>query len=817
MAKALVRKAGSGQGRRRTRAGGHEQETPSTKVSALDFREILETVPAAVYATDAVGRITFYNDAAATLWGCRPELGESTFCGSWKLYWPDGTPMQHDECPMALALQQKQPVRGMEAIAERPDGTRVRFLPYPTPICDASGDLIGAVNLLVDTSERRRTEERIAASELRYRGIVENVRVAVFEEDFSAVLDMLDEIREQGVSDLRGYFRARPEQLAAAIRRVRVSDANNFAIELFEADRKETLLKSLGDIFLPETAAVFVEELLALWEGRRRFESEATQRTLSDRRLDVIFTMAFGGERCEHTLVSILDISARKAAERALLEERHRLETLNRIAKSVSGNFELEHMVQSVTDAATELSGAKFGAFFYNVIDEQGERYLLYTLSGAPRAAFEKFGIPRNTALFEATFRGAGIVRSDDIRTDPRYGRNPPHYGMPDGHLAVVSYLAVPVVSRSGEVHGGLFFGHDQPGVFTKESEDLVAGIATHAAIAIDNARLLRAAQAEIEQHRRAEQVERRLTAVVESCDDAIVSKDLNGIIRTWNRGAERLFGYTEEEVVGKPITILIPLDRQDEEPGILARIRRGERIDHYETVRQRKDGSLVETSLTVSPIEDADGTIVGASKVARDITERRRAEAHKDLLLNEMQHRIKNTLAMVQAVAMQTMRGAPGDELAMFVARLHALAGVHELLTCQDADRARVGEIVRRALKPFQEKHQEKFLIEGPEAASLDANRSVLLSMAVHELATNAVKYGALSNGSGQVRIAWQLRQDHGLKLRWQETGGPPVKPPQRKGFGSRLIESALRGELGSARLEFAPEGVTCILEIAG
>src|ERR671919_367917 len=193
MAKALVRKAGSGLGRRRTRPGGHldghDQETSSPAVSALDCREILETVPAAIYTTDAAGRITFYNDAAATLWGCRPELGERTFCGSWKLYWPDGAPMQYDECPMALALQQKRPVRGMEAIAERPDGTRVPFLPYPTPMYDASGDLIGAVNLLVDTSERRRTEERITASELRCREIFENVRVAVWEEDFSAVLD----------------------------------------------------------------------------------------------------------------------------------------------------------------------------------------------------------------------------------------------------------------------------------------------------------------------------------------------------------------------------------------------------------------------------------------------------------------------------------------------------------------------------------------------------------------------------------------------------------------------------------------------------
>lgn len=819
MAKALARAPGTVRSRVRagsSGAGDHTRDA-STPAPGHDFRKIVEALPVAVYTTDPAGRITFYNDAAAALWGRRPEPGTTSFCGSWKLYWPDGTPMPHDECPMALALKQKRPIMGMEAVAERPDGTRVPFLPYPTPLYGASGELIGAVNTLVDITERHRTEERISASEARYRGIFENARVAVWEEDFSGVIDLLDEIRAQGVSDLRSYFRTRADRLAEAIRRVRVNDVNSFAVELFEADGKETLLRSLSDIFLPETEAVFVEELVALWEGHRRFESEAALQTLRGRRLDIIFTIAFGGERCERTLVSILDISERKAAERDLLEERRRLVTLNRVAKSISSDLELQHMVQTVTDAATELSGAKFGAFFYNVLDEQGERYLLYTLCGAPRAAFERFGLPRKTAVFEPTFRGTGILRSDDIRTDPRYGRNPPHHGMPEGHLAVVSYLAVPVVSASGEVHGGLFLGHDQPGVFTAESEELVAGIAAHAAIAIDNSRLLRAAQAEIEQHRRAEQVERRLAAIVESCDDAIISKDLNGVIQTWNRGAERLFGYEPEQVIGKPITILIPEDRQHEEPAILERIRRGERVEHYETVRQRKDGSPLEISLTISPIEDPDGRIIGASKVARDITERRRAEAHKELLLNEMKHRIKNSLATVQALAMQTMRHAPADELAMFVARLHALAGVHELLTFQDWNRARVGEIVRRALRPFEEKHRQHFLIEGPEAASLDATRSVSLSMAVHELATNAVKYGALSNGSGQVHIAWQTAPDDRLKLRWQETGGPPVKPPERKGFGSRLIERALEGELGGARLEFAPEGVTCTLEIAG
>ena len=125
-------------------------------------RDAIEALPAAIYMTDAEGRITFYNEAAAELWGCRPELGESKFCGSWKLYWPDGTPLPHDECPMALALRQRRPIRGMEAVAERPDGTRIPFIPYPTPLFDKSGRLTGAVNMLVDISERKRTEARLA-------------------------------------------------------------------------------------------------------------------------------------------------------------------------------------------------------------------------------------------------------------------------------------------------------------------------------------------------------------------------------------------------------------------------------------------------------------------------------------------------------------------------------------------------------------------------------------------------------------------------------------------------------------------------------
>jgi PAS domain S-box-containing protein len=143
-------------GRERTREtlreDGHERR----------FRQLLNALPAAVYTTDAAGRITFYNEAAVELWGCRPELGKSEWCGSWRLYWPDGRPMPHGQCPMAVALKEGRPIRGAEAVAERPDGTRIPFLPYPTPLRDASGELVGAVNMLVDITERKRAEEKQA-------------------------------------------------------------------------------------------------------------------------------------------------------------------------------------------------------------------------------------------------------------------------------------------------------------------------------------------------------------------------------------------------------------------------------------------------------------------------------------------------------------------------------------------------------------------------------------------------------------------------------------------------------------------------------
>ncbi len=561
-------------------------------------RELLQALPVAVYTTDAKGRITYFNDAAAELWGQKPELGTNKWCGSWRLYWPDGRPMPHDQCPMAVALKENRAIRGAEAVAERPDGTRIPFLSYPAPLRDESGALTGAVNTLVDITESK------------------------------------------------------------------------------------------------------------------------------------------------------------------------------------------------------------------------------------------------------------------------------------------------------------------HPG-----------------------------------------RVTRRLKAIVESSLDAIVSMNLNGIITTWNHGAEQLFGYTAEEAAGQPVTFLYPTDRPDEAAGILARIGRGECLDHCETVGQRKDGSLVEVSISVSPMKDAGGALVGASVIAQDITDRKQAEqarrdaeeqfqvladnipalcwmasadgwiywynrhwyeytgttpesqegwgwesvhdpkelpavkerwkaslatgqpfemvfplkgadgafrpfltrvlphrdaegrivrwfgtntdisgereaaARQQLLMDELNHRVKNTLATVQSIAAQLLKGTSDVELReTFDGRLVALSRTHDLLARDSWEAAPLRDLLLQEFEPYRSEEGTRFVVEGPDLG-LNPKAALTLGMAFHELATNAAKYGALSKPAGQVRVTWEVSRASGpraLRLKWVETGGPPVKKRRHKGFGSTLIERGLSLELGGeVRVEFDPSGLICTMEI--
>jgi two-component sensor histidine kinase len=284
------------------------------------------------------------------------------------------------------------------------------------------------------------------------------------------------------------------------------------------------------------------------------------------------------------------------------------------------------------------------------------------------------------------------------VKKDPRYGKNSPYYGMPEGHLPVTSYLAVPVISRSGEVLGGLFFGHSEPARFTARHEELLVGIAGQAAIGIDNARLYQSAQ--------------------------------------------------------------------------------------------------------------------------REIAERRQAEQHRQLLMNELNHRVKNTLATVQSIAAQTLRAAGLEAAARQAldARLVALSNAHNLLMEENWVGATLQEVVEAALRPHETPDAPRFRVAAGPDIRLSPKTALALAMALHELSTNAVKHGALSQPGGRVELSWEMRPNGGethFLMQWRERGGPPVSPPRKAGFGTRLIERGLAAELGgTVRLAYEAEGLVCTIE---
>ena len=311
--------------------------------------------------------------------------------------------------------------------------------------------------------------------------------------------------------------------------------------------------------------------------------------------------------------------------------------------------------------------------------------------------------------------------------------------------------------------------------------------------------------------------------AIIESSDDAILSKDLDGVILSWNDGAERLFGFTAEEAVGKPVTIVIPLDRRDEEPAILDKIHRGERIHHFETVRQRKDGSLLDISLTISPIRDSRGKIVGASKIARDITELKKARERQQLLLREMSHRVKNLFALSGSIVSLSARSATSvDKLAASAReRLSALARAHSLTFLHGADSAAtpypttLQSLVRTIVAPFDEPDRPRILLSGIDAG-VCAAATTSLALLLHEFATNAAKYGALSTASGTVKVVLAEEGD-AIIVHWIERGGPRVSPPTgAEGFGGVLSRIAVANQLsGEIARDWKPEGLSIRLSV--
>jgi len=363
--------------------------------------------------------------------------------------------------------------------------TQHRYLDFVyQPIVDPAGAIHGIFVQGHDVTEQKRIELALRESEERFRLVAENAPVMLWMGDANGRCVYLNKIQR----------------------------------EFWGVDQDTIKSFDWFTTIHPDDHAL-MQPFQTAMAAQTGFSVEARLRR-ADGKFRIVSTNAeprFGPNREFLGMIGVnVDVTEARQNEQAIRSETRKLQVLNRSGAAVAAELDVDRIVQIVTDACTELVGAEFGAFFYNVVDAQGESYMLYALSGVPREAFAKFPMPRATEVFGPTFRGEGIVRSDDILLDPRYGKNTPRRGMPEGHLPVRSYLAVPVASRSGEVIGGLFFGHSTPAQFRAEHEDILLGIAGQAATAIDNARLFKAREQEVSERRRAEAALQTLNATLE-------------------------------------------------------------------------------------------------------------------------------------------------------------------------------------------------------------------------------------------------------------------------------------------------------------
>jgi PAS domain S-box-containing protein len=394
------------------------------------------------------------------------------------------------------------------------------------------------------------------------------------------------------------------------------------------------------------------------------------------------------------------------------VEEAEIVETIARVGAALAAELDLEKIVQSATDAATQLSGAQFGAFFYNVVNSAGESYMLYTISGVPREHFSKFPMPRNTAVFAPTFAGEGTVRSDDITQDPRYGHNAPYYGKPKGHLPVRSYLATPVVSRSGEVIGGLFFGHSELGIFTERSERFVEIIASQAAVAIDNARLFerekvarQQAQATLADLRK---LQERFDLVIEASDLGVWYCDLPFDKLNWNAKVKEHFWLPPEAEVTIDLFYqrLHPDDRERAAKAVAEAIASRTEYDiDYRTVSE--SGEIKWIRAQGRAAYDANGQPIRFDGITSDITARKRAE---ELMIKS--EKLAATGRMAATIAHEINNPLEAVTNLLFLARNHAELPreLSAWLALADSELARVSHITKQTLGFYREPTQAQW-----------------------------------------------------------------------------------------------------------
>lgn len=717
-----------------------------------------------IVSKDLAGTVTSWNRAAEQLFGytAAEAVGRSI-----TLIIP---PERHEEERAILErLRRGETIDHCETVRMAKDGRRIAISLTISPVLDRAGNIIGASKIGREIGERHRAQQALREAEDRLRLAAEAAGFGTYERDLATGVNHWSE-------SLKTLFGLPPGA---------ETPADPVHAGLIHPQDAERVHAKMAASFDPSGDGLFEDEHRIIRpDGSTRWVL-VKGRTL--------FCGTGHARRGGRALGTVIDITDRRRAEETATDEGRIAETLNRIGNTLAAEHELERIVQLVTDEATALANAEFGAFFYNLVNDEGESYTLYTLSGVPREAFGRLPMPRNTAIFEPTFRGHGVLRLDDVTQDPRYGRNPPYQGMPEGHPPVRSHLAAPVVSRGGAVLGGLFFGHSRPGVFTERHERIVTGIAAQAAIAIDNAQLYKLLQEDIARRNEVEQAlrasEERHRQLLALLPVAVYTCQApSGVINYYNEQAAKLWGRepqpgdTDERFCGshklfRPDGTFLP---HAECPMAVA-LREGRRYRNCEVVLERQNGSRVDALVNIDPILDADGRIVGAVNVFHDVSPLKQAQRalretdrRKDEFLATLAHELRNPLAPLRHM-LEVMKQADGDgallqraretmeqQVAQMVRLIDDLLDLSRItrnrleLRKAPVDLASVLQHAVETCRPLLEARGHKLRIDAPAGQIVLRADAARLGQVFSNLLDNACKY---TEPGGSIRIEVEER----------------------------------------------------------
>jgi PAS domain S-box-containing protein len=740
-------------------------------------RAILDALPAAVYATDAQGIVTYYNRAAAELAGREPVIGKDKWCVTWRLFNPDGTPLPHDKCPMAIALREKRPVRGVEAVIERPDGRRFPFMPYPTPLFAPNGELIGAVNMLVDISDRKAVEaeiqsqnDRLAESAHARRqlaAIVESSEDAIASKDLNGIIVSWN----KGAERLFGY--AADEIIGQPVTTLMPEDRQNEEPAILERIRRGERVEHYETV-------------------RQRKDG-----TLIDISLTVSPVRDEDGRIVGASKIA-RDITARKRTEAALARHADEQAALFQLSDGLNRAERLDDVYAAALDAIVRALRCDRASILLS--DDQGVmRFVAWRgLSEGYRRAVE----------------GHSPWKPDDKDPQPVSVSDVAAAVLPPALKATIldegihATTFIPLVAN-GRLIGKFMAYFNDPHAFTDGEVDVAMAVARQLAFAVTKKR----AEDELRTN------EERLRLATQAGRVGVWEWDLATDEVTWTDSLYAIHGLAKGTFAGTAEAVsatIHPEDRSRVAAAARNCIATGQPYE-IEFRIQRPNGQVAWVFSTAAIVrEDGKPTrLVGA---LIDITERKSADAQRDLLVAELSHRVKNTLATVISIAHQSFSKGPSIEEARqsFDGRIRALAHTHGRLAEGNWSGVSFETIVLDELLPYRHEDGGNVRIRGPKI-TLAPKQAVILGMAFHELATNAAKHGALSAKSGAVDIAWDFdRPGSALRIRWAETGGPTVVPPRRSGFGRLLLERALASDLqGTVALDFAARGLTCDITV--